>query len=129
MSVLAYLSTRESVTLIGDRPCDSSGCSAKYDTYTMMEEKTKKIVDVEVCHVKQTTSSQAMEKLGFLRYLDRALNSGIPVEVVGTDRHTGIKALMRTEYKERKVEHQVNVTIGNFVKTSRAGAWSYCTGP
>ena len=74
-----------------------------------MDEETKKIVDFEVCHVKETTSSQAMEKLGFQRCLNRALNSGIPVEVVGTDRHTGIKALMRTEYKERGVEHQVDV--------------------
>ena len=50
-----------------------------------------------------------MDKLGFQRCLHRALNSGIPVEGVGTDRHTGIKALMRNEYKERGVEHQVDV--------------------
>ena len=108
-SVLADLLDRQSVTLIGDERCDSPGYSAKYGTCTMMDEETKKIVDFEVCHVKETTSSQAMEKLGFQRCLDRALNSGIPVEVVGTDRHTGIKALMRTEYKERGVEHQVDV--------------------
>ena len=107
-SVLADFLDRESVTLIGDGRCDSPGYSAKYGTYTMMDEENKKIVDFEVCHVKETTSSHAMEKLGFQRCLDRALNSEIPVEVVGTDRHTGIKALMRTEYKERGVEHQVD---------------------
>ena len=49
-SVLADLLNRESVTLIGDGCCDSPGYSAKYGTYTMMEEETKKIVDFEVCH-------------------------------------------------------------------------------
>ena len=108
-SVLADLLDRESVTLIGDGRCDSPGYSAKYGTYTMMDTETKNIVDFDVVHVKQTTSSQAMEKLGFQRCLDRALDSGIPVDVVGTDRHTGIKALMRTVYKDRGVEHQVDV--------------------
>lgn len=50
-----------------------------------------------------------MEKLGFQRCLDRALRSGIPVEVVVTDRLTGIKALMRNEYKVHGIEHQVDV--------------------
>ena len=75
----------------------------------MMDKESEKIVDFEVCHVKQSTSSQAMEKRGFKHCLDRALNSGIPVGVVGTDRHTGIKALMRSEYKDLGVEHQVDV--------------------
>ena len=48
-SVLADLLNRESVTLIGDGCCDSPGYSAKYGTYTMMDEETKKIVDFEVC--------------------------------------------------------------------------------
>lgn len=108
-SVLTDLLDRESVTLLGDGRCDSPGYSAKYGTYTLMDEETKKIVDFEVSHVKQTTSSQAMEKRGFQLCLDRALNSGIPVNVVGTDRHIGIKALMKQEYKDRGVEHQVDV--------------------
>ena len=108
-AVLADLLDRNSVTLLGDGRCDSPGYSAKYGTYTMMDKESEKIVDFEVCHVKQSTSSQAMEKRGFKHCLDRALNSGIPVGVVGTDRHTGIKALMRSEYKDLGVEHQVDV--------------------
>ena len=107
-AVLSDLLDRESLTLLGDGRCDSPGFSAKYGTYTMMDQETKKIVDFEVCHVKQT-SSQAMEKLGFQLCLDRALDSGIPVKVVGTDRHTGIKAMMRDEYKDQGIEHQVDV--------------------
>ena len=75
----------------------------------MMDEVTKKIVDFDVSHVKQATSSQAMEKRGSQICLDRALNSGIPVKVVGTDRHTGIKAPMKQEYKDQGVEHRVDV--------------------
>lgn len=107
-AVLSDLLDRESLTLLGDGRCDSPGFSAKYGTYTMMDQETKKIVDFEVCHVKQT-SSQAMENLGFQLCLDRALDSGIPVKVVGTDRHTGIKAMMRDEYKDQGIEHQVDV--------------------
>ena len=68
-SVLTDLLDRESVTLLGDGRCDSPGYSAKYGTYTLMDEETKKIVDFEVSHVKQTTSSQAMEKRGFHTWL------------------------------------------------------------
>ena len=108
-AVLADLLDRNSVTLLGDGRCDSPGYSAKYGTYTMMDKESEKIVDFEVCHVKQSTSSQAMEKRGFKLCLDRALNSGIPVGVVGTGRHTDIKALMKSEYKDLGVEHQVDV--------------------
>ena len=108
-SVLTDLLDRESVTPLGDGQCDSPGYSAKYGTYTLKDEETKKIVDFEVSHAKQTTSSQAMEKRGFQLCLDRALNSGIPVNVVGTDCHIGIKALIKQEYKDRGVEHQVDV--------------------
>ena len=32
----------------------------------MMDKESEKIVDFEVCHVKQSTSSQAMEKHGLI---------------------------------------------------------------
>lgn len=50
-----------------------------------------------------------MEKRGFKLCLDRVVASGIPVKVIGTDRHTGIKALMKNEYKAQGIEHQVDV--------------------
>ena len=42
-SVLTDLLDRESVTLLGDGRCDSPGYSAKYGTYTLMDEETKKL--------------------------------------------------------------------------------------
>ena len=45
-----------------------------------------------------------MEKQDFDFFLNRALDSGIPVELVGSHRHTSIKALMRSEYKDLGVE-------------------------
>ena len=45
-----------------------------------------------------------MEKQDFDLFLNRALDSGIPVELVGSHRHTSIKALMRSEYKDLGIE-------------------------
>ena len=45
-----------------------------------------------------------MEKRDSDLFLNRALDSGIPVELVGSYRHTSIKALMRSEYKDLGVE-------------------------
>ena len=55
-------------------------------------------MDFKVVHVKQT-SSQAMEKRGFTLCVDRALESGIYVDTLGTDRQLGIWALVKKEYK------------------------------
>ena len=106
--VLTDLINSNSVTLLKDGRCDSPGFSAKYGTYTMMDKESEKIVNFEVSHVKRSTSSQAMEKHGFKLCLDCALNSGIPVGVESTHRLTGIKALMRREYKDLGVEYQID---------------------
>ena len=45
-----------------------------------------------------------MEKRDFDLFLNRALDSGIPVELVGSHRYTSIKALTRSEYKDLGVE-------------------------
>ncbi|XP_040189237.1 uncharacterized protein LOC120920891 [Rana temporaria] len=93
------------VFIIGDGQCDSPGYSAKYSTYTCMDLFTKKIVDFDVVQVSQTTSSVAMEKLGFTNCLDRIIEK-FDVQFVGTDRHTGIRKLMATKEKYKKIEHQ-----------------------
>ena len=68
----------------------------------MMDKESEKIVNFEVCHVKQSTSSQAMKKRGFKLCLDRALNSGIPVGVVGTGRLTGCCSVDTIDAEPRK---------------------------
>ena len=49
-----------SVDVCGDGRCDSPGHSAKYGTYTLMDEKTNLIIEFSVVQVTEVTSSNAM---------------------------------------------------------------------
>ena len=57
----------EQVVVCGDGRCDSPGYNAKYCSFTLMEQKTHKILAMNLVQVSETTSSNAMEKLGFQR--------------------------------------------------------------
>ena len=52
-----------SVDVCGDGRCDSPGHSAKYGTYTLMNEKTNLIIEFSVVQVTEEPSSNAMEYL------------------------------------------------------------------
>ncbi len=95
------------LTLCGDGRCDSPGFCAKYCTYSLMNHDDKKIVDFELVQVTQTGSSQSMEKYGFCKVLDRVREGDLCVETVVTDRHVGIKSVMRKEYVG--INHQFDV--------------------
>ncbi|XP_068112065.1 uncharacterized protein [Hyperolius riggenbachi] len=93
--------------LIGDGQCDSPGYNAKYCVYTMMDMQTSLILDFEAVQVSQTTSSVAMEKLGFKTCVDRIREEKYDVHMIGTDSHPGIKKLMRTDYSD--INHQFDL--------------------
>ncbi|XP_040212970.1 uncharacterized protein LOC120943636 [Rana temporaria] len=103
--------------LIGDGQCDSHGFSAKYSTYTFMDCYSKKIVDFELVQATQTTSSAAMEKSGFTKCLDRIIDNDLNVQMVGTDRHTGIRKLLSTTEKYKHIIHQFDLL--HYVKKFR----------
>ena len=44
--------------LSGDGRCDSPGHSAKYGTYTMLDQKSDKIVDFHIVQVSEVSSTQ-----------------------------------------------------------------------
>ena len=94
------------VRLSGDGRCDSPGYSAKYCTYTMMGMDTEKVMDFEVVQVSQTSSSVAMEKKGFQNVATRMIQGGLSIELICTDRHIGIGALMKKKFSN--IEHQVD---------------------
>ena len=96
-----------SVRLSGDGRCDSPGYSAKYCTYTMMDMDTEKVIDFEVVQVSQTSSSVVMEKKGFQDVATRMIQGGLSIELICTDRHIGIGALMKKGFSN--IEHQVDV--------------------
>ena len=83
------------VTVAGDSRNDSPGHTACYCVYTLMEETTKMIVDIEVIDKRETGGkSAAMEKLAMSRLLQR-LKGVLTISHVVTAASTSIKALLR----------------------------------
>ncbi|XP_069472905.1 uncharacterized protein [Ambystoma mexicanum] len=93
--------------LAGDGQCDSPGFSAKYCTYHFQDMESKKIVSSVVVQVSQSTSSVAMEKVGFVASLQELQSRGMVIDLIATDRHVSIAKTMREEYKN--INHQFDV--------------------
>lgn len=73
---------------------DSPGHCAKYCTYSMMENDSKKIIAIETLDKRAVgKKSTNMEKAGFQRALEDVRSSNNVTEVV-TDAHLQIGALM-----------------------------------
>ena len=64
-TILKDLKKKTKVSLAGDGRCDSPGFSAKYGTYTFMNQENNQIVDMRVTHVSEAKNSNAMEKFAF----------------------------------------------------------------
>lgn len=106
-SVIEKLANQEEViNLNGDGRCDSPGHNAKYGTYTMMDNESGKVVTFKVVQVTEVTSSNAMEKEGFVHCLDKLENS-LDINMITTDRHTSIASAMSKDYSH--IKHQFDV--------------------
>ena len=106
-AILKQMKQNRSVDVCGDGRCDSPGHSAKYGTYTLMDEKTNLIIEFSVVQVTEVTSSNAMEYEGCKRALNSINKKKIPIRCLTTDRHTTITAKMRTNYSH--IVHQYDV--------------------
>ncbi|KAK3731342.1 hypothetical protein QZH41_004098 [Actinostola sp. cb2023] len=95
------------VWISGDGRCDSPGFSAKYGTYTMIDQETDKIVDFKLIQVSEVGSSNQMERKGFKQCMDNLLEHGTNIKVVATDGHIGIAADMKKDYPN--IQHQQDV--------------------
>jgi hypothetical protein len=74
---------------------DSPGHSAKYCTYTGMENSTKKILSIVTIDKRQTDKKSAlMEKGGFMKLMLDLEEKNITVSEVVTDAHPQIGAEM-----------------------------------
>ena len=102
--VVKQLKQSKSVDLCGDGRCDSTGHSAKYGTYTLMDEKSNLIVEFSLVQVTEVSSSNAMEYEGCKRTLHSVIKEKVPVRCLTTDRHTTITAKMRTVFPT--INHQ-----------------------
>ena len=97
------------VRLCGDGRCDSPGFSAKYCTYTLLDQDTKLIVDFKLVQVSETGSSCTMEKLGYERAMDTLLEEGLKISLCATDRHVQIRKLHREKYAPKNIIHEFDV--------------------
>ena len=105
-AIFAALEGKE-LWLSGDGRCDSPGHSAKYGTYTMIDQQSDEIIDFQVVQVSEVTSSNAMEREGFKRCMNNIQGKGAQIKVLATDRHVGIKSDMKRNYPN--VDHQFDV--------------------
>jgi len=106
--VVEELIDKPIVNLNGDGRCDSPGHNAKYGTYTFMDCDTGKIVSFSVVQVTETTSSNAMEKEGFVRCISSLENGDdVSIDRITTDRHTVITSTMAKDYPH--IKHQYDV--------------------
>ena len=104
--VMEQLANQEVVNLNGDGRCDSPGHNAKYGTYTMMETDTGKIATFNVVQVSEVTSSNAMEKEGFVRCIN-TLEESVNINRIATDRHISITSTMARDFSH--IKHQYDV--------------------
>jgi hypothetical protein len=83
----------ERLFVCGDGQCDSPGHTAKYLTYTLMEEQTQYIVDSQVVCVSEVANSNAMELEGLKRCIARVEGQGVSLSGLATDRHLQVIVL------------------------------------
>lgn len=91
----------------GDGRCDSPGFSAKYGSYTVMDNESGAVIDFQLVQCSEVANSHAMEKAGLQRSLQNMNENGIQVNILATDRHPQIAHFMKTEHPN--IQHQYDV--------------------
>ncbi|ESO96097.1 hypothetical protein LOTGIDRAFT_116126 [Lottia gigantea] len=86
------------IHLAGDRRNNSPCHSAKYGTYTFIEQTSKKVVDLQQVQSSEACSSNACELFGFKRGVS-FLTEQLTCRGLVTDRHRSIAAFIRDDLK------------------------------
>ncbi|XP_039522036.1 uncharacterized protein LOC120475416 isoform X2 [Pimephales promelas] len=95
--LLERLKQRGTVSLGGDMRADGPGQCAKYGSYSMMDLRTNKIVDIQLVQSSEVGSSVRMEKEGLIRSLGFLEKSGVKVSSLVTDRHTRVQKFLQEQ--------------------------------
>ena len=96
-TVRQELVNKGAINLNGDGRCDSPGHSAKYGTYTLMDDDSGKVVAFSVVQVSEVASSNAMEKEGFKPCIESLEDNRVQIDRVATDRHVSISSFINEE--------------------------------
>jgi len=86
------------VHVAGDCRNDSPGHCAKYGVYTLIEQTTKKVLDLQVVQSNEAGNSNACELVGFKRAISFLTEThNVHLATIVTDRHLSIAAHIRDE--------------------------------
>ena len=81
-SILSQLKEEGSGRLTGDGMCDSPTHSAKYLTYSFMDQITNKIAAMTITQVTEAKNSNNVEKVGFMKGLKFLRINGVTVDQI-----------------------------------------------
>ncbi|XP_070412113.1 uncharacterized protein [Nothobranchius furzeri] len=90
----------------GDMRADSPGHSAKYGSYTMMDLRSQRIVDLQLVQSNEVGGSYYMELEGLKRSLGVLNEHNISLDCVVTDRHPQVQKYLR---QVAKITHYYDV--------------------
>ena len=76
-------------------------------TYSILDQASNKVIDIEICQCPQTGNSNRMEKFAFVKVLNRLKYENIKTEMLTTDRHSQIRKHMWEE--EKNIDRQFDV--------------------
>ncbi len=102
------------VFLCGDGQCDSPGHSAKYLTYTLVDEASQYIMASKVAEV---SNSNAMELEGLKRSLSVVEEHHVKVIGIATDRHPQISAFLKHERGDLQHQYDIFHTAKSLTKS------------
>lgn len=106
-SILANLRLNGPCLISGDGRCDTPGHNAKYLTYSMLDQKSNRIVTMSMRQVTEAGNSNNMEKMGFIKTLKTLKKNNVEVKQITTDHHQQIRKYMREQ--EKDIEQQFHV--------------------
>ncbi|XP_069139069.1 uncharacterized protein [Argopecten irradians] len=105
------------LVILGDGRMDSPGYNAKFCSYTVMENDSKKILSLVTVDKRETEKKSClMEKAGFQKVMRELSRDGMSVKEVVTDAHSQIGAFMKKDYPEIKHSHDIWHTAKNLGK-------------
>lgn len=106
--LLQELSQRTGETILGgDMRADSPGHCAKYGSYTVLELRANRIIDIQLVQSNEVGNSSRMEKEGFVRSVAFLQARGLSIDTVVTDRHPQIQKHIREQLPS--VKHYYDV--------------------
>ncbi|XP_073409250.1 uncharacterized protein [Dendrobates tinctorius] len=86
------------VCLAGDYQAARPNHVTKYYTYVMMDAETKKILGFHIQQHLPTLSQAHHKNITFKKALNRILEKGVNVKMLTTDRHIGVRKIMKDSY-------------------------------